>query len=114
MFIDLAKAFDTGDHKVLLRKMEIYGIGGNTFKWFENYLTNRKQCIHTSNIKNTDLIDVVCGVPQGSMLGPLLFLIYVNDLQCASNLLDPTDDTLFDAEETIKTLFDTVNIKHYC
>ena len=51
VFIDLAKAFDTVDHKILLRKMEIYGIGGTTLKWFENYLTNRKQYIQISNIK---------------------------------------------------------------
>ena len=115
MLIDLAKAFDTVDHKILLRKMEIYGIGGTTLKWFENYLTNRKQYIQISNIKKTDLKDVVCGVPQGSILGPLLFLIYVNGLQYASNLLDPimfADDTnLFYAEENIKTLFDTVKIE---
>ena len=80
MFIDLAKAFDTIDHKLLLRKMEIHGIGKTTLKWFGNYLTNRKQHIQISNIKNTDLKDVVCRVPQGSILGPLLFLIYVNDL----------------------------------
>ena len=67
MFIDLAKAFDTVDHKILLRKMEIYGIGGITLKWFENYLKNRKQHIQISNIKNTDLKDVVCGVPHGSI-----------------------------------------------
>ena len=110
VFIDLAKAFDTVDHKILLRKMEIYGIGGTTLKWFENYLTNRKQYIQITNIKKTDLKDVVCGVPQGSILGPLLFLIYVNDLQYASNLLDPI---MFadDAEEKIKTFFDIVNIE---
>ena len=67
VFIDLAKAFDTVDHKILLRKMEIYGIGGITLKWFENYLKNRKQHIQISNIKNTDLKDVVCGVPHGSI-----------------------------------------------
>ena len=80
MFTDLAKTFDTVDHKILLRKMEIYGIGGTTIKWFENYLTNRKRYIQMSNIKNTDLKDVVCRVPQGSILGRLLFLRYVNDL----------------------------------
>ena len=52
MFTDLAKTFDTVDHKILLRKMEIYGIGGTTLKWFENYLTNRKQYIQISNIKH--------------------------------------------------------------
>ena len=75
MFIDLAKAFDTVDHKMRLRKMEIYGIGRITLKWFEN----RKQYIQISNIKNTDLKDIVYGVPQGSIIGLLLFLIYVND-----------------------------------
>ena len=83
MFIDLTKAFDTADHKILLRKIEIYGIGGTTLRWFENHLTNRKQYIQISNIKKTDLKDVVCVVPQGSILGLLLFLIYVNDLQKA-------------------------------
>ena len=115
MFIDLAKTFDTVDHKKLLRKIEIYGIGRTTLKWFKNYLTNRKQYIQISNIKNIDLKDVACGVPQGSILGPVLFFIYVNNLQYASNLLDPimfADDTnLFYAEENIKTLFDTVNIE---
>ena len=113
MFIDLAKAFDTIDHKILLRKMEIHGIGGIILKWFENYLTNRKQT-SDKQYKNKDLKDIVCGVLQESILGPLVFLIYVNDLQYASNLLDPimfADDThFFYAEENIKTLF---NMKSY-
>ena len=74
----------------------------------------QKNYIQISNIKNKDLKDVVCVVPLASLLGPLLFLIYVNDLQYASNLLDPimfADDTTFYAEENIKTLFDTVNIE---
>ena len=94
--------------------MEIYGVGGITIQWFENYLTNRKQYIPISNIKNTDLKDVVYRVPQRSILSPLLFLIYITDLQYASNLSDPimfADDTnLFYAEENIKT-FDIVNIE---
>ena len=86
MFIDVTKASDTVDHKILI-KIEIYGIGRITLKQFDNYLTIKKQCIEIINIKNADLKDVVCGVPQGSMLGPILFLIYVNDLQYPSNLL---------------------------
>ena len=95
--------------------MEIYVTGRITLKWFGNYLTNRKQYIQISNIKNTDLKDVACRALQGSILGPLLFLIYVNDLQNVSNLLDSimfADVTnLFYTEENIKTLFDTVKIK---
>ena len=115
MLIDLAKAFDTVDLRILLRKMEIYGMGRITLKWFVNYLTNRKQYTKISIIKNANLKGIVCGVPQGSILRPLLFLIYVNDLQYASNVLDHimvVDGTnLFYAEKNIKALFDTVNFK---
>ena len=81
----------------------------------QNYLTNRKQYIQISDIKNTDFKAVVFGLPQRSILGPLLFLMYVNSLQYASHLLDPimfADSTnLFYAEKNIKTLFDTFNIE---
>ena len=86
--------------------MKIYDEGGTTLKWFENYLTNRKQYIQISNIKNTDLKNVLCGVSQGSILGPFLFLIYLND-----PIMFVDDTNLFYAEENIKTLFDTVDIE---
>ena len=86
--------------------MKIYDEGGTTLKWFENYLPNRKQYIQISNIKNTDLKNVLCGVSQGSILGPFLFLIYLND-----PIMFVDDTNLFYAEENIKTLFDTVDIE---
>ena len=73
IFLDFAKAFDTVNHKILLRKLEYYGIRGMPLKWFESYLTNRKQCVSIGNIES-----IKCGVPQGSILGPLLFLL--NDI----------------------------------
>ena len=111
VFIDLSKAFDTVDHYILITKLKQYGIQGN-IRWFESYLSNRKQYIAYNN-KSTSFKDITCGVPQGSILGPLLFLIYVNDLPNVSNMLDPimfADDTnLFFSSSNIKTLFATVN-----
>ena len=98
VFIDLSKAFDTVDHKILLSKLEIYGRKGNMFKWFESYLTNRKQYIPIDKETKTALLDVTYGVPKGSILGQLLFLIHVNDRQFVSHLLQPimfADDTNF-------------------
>ena len=94
VFIDLSKAFDTVDNNILVKKLEIYGISGTHLQWFRNYLTNRKQYIQFDGWQKTNYKTVKCGVPQ--RLGPLLFLLYINDLQFASDLLDPimfADDT---------------------
>ena len=79
VFIDLRKAFDTVDHSILLRKLEKMGINNNLFHWCKNYLTNRKQKTLANGV-NSDYQNISCGVPQGSVLGPLFFLIYVNDI----------------------------------
>jgi len=112
VFLDLAKAFDTVDHSILLKKMSLYGVSEKSATWFENYLSGRTQYVDI-NGTSTTLLPISCGVPQGSILGPLLFLIYINDLSnCVPGLqviLFADDTNIFLSHKNISTLFSTMN-----
>ena len=112
VFIDLSKAFDTADHQILIKMLQYYGIDGTALELFKSYLSNSKQYI-SSQDASENCLDIICGVPQGSILGLLLFLIFVNDLFKASNPLMEVmfaDDTnLFISHKNIDTLFASMN-----
>ena len=113
VFIDLQKAFDTVNHSILLRKLNHYGVRGIINDWFASYLVGRQQTtqIGPKNISKKEV--VLSGVPQGSVLGPLLFLIYINDISNSSDKLRFylfADDTyLLCADKNLKSLESAVN-----
>ena len=113
IFIDLQKAFDTVDHEILLSKLDFYGIRGNALKWFRSFLTERSQFVSISGTESKSRF-MQHGVPQGSVLGPLLFLIYVNDLHVALRYslvnLFADDTMLFLKNESLKTISKQANI----
>ena len=96
VFLDLSKAFDTFDHSLLLRKLKLVGLSDDTVNWFQSYLTNRKQRTSVGDTLSV-AAPITIEVPQGSVLGPLFFVIYVNDLpsgQLASEINLYADDTV--------------------
>ena len=112
IFLDLSKAFDTLNHQILLDKLNTYGIRGLANSWIKDYLSNRKQYVIYNNT-NSAQSDIICGVPQGSILGPLLFLLYINDLPLSSpssHFIIFADDTniLFSHKDPIQ-LQDLIN-----
>lgn len=113
VFIDLQKAFDTVDHSILLEKLRHYGIRGTANKWFKSYLSNRKQFVFISGVKS-EIKEIKHGVPQGSVLGPLLFIIYINDIynsiRNSSTFLFADDTGILNSNTNLKTIEKQLNI----
>ena len=111
-FLDLSKAFDLVNHNFLLQKLSCYGIRGTVLAWFKNYLANRRQYVFFKGAQSA-MQNITCGVPQGSILGPLLFLIFINDLSEQSTIirfiLYADDTTMLISGDNIRNTTDLLN-----
>ena len=112
VFVDLSKAFDTINHNLLLNKLEHYGVRGIAHQFLTSYLKNRFQYVSYNNVKS-ELLEITCGVPQGSILGPLLFILYVNDIGNISSFLKfvlfADDTNIFASDSDIEILSNRIN-----
>ena len=114
VFIDFSKAFDTVNHSILLRKLYVYGIRGIAYNWLASYLCNRQQYVSYNNTMSSKK-QITCGVPQGSILGPLLFLLYINDIADVSDklfmILFADDTNAFISGRNVNEMISIMNIE---
>ncbi len=112
VFLDLTKAFDLIDHEILLQKLHHYGIRGMALNWFHSYLKERKQFVKYNEVQS-DQYEMMYGVPQGSVLGPLLFILYTNDtvdcLDKAKGIFFADDSTIYYTHSVLQTLYKCIN-----
>ena len=112
IFIDFSRAFDTISHDILLRKLHFYGIRGKPLDWIQNYLSNQKQFVFYNN-SQSDTCEISCGVPQGYILGSLLYLLYVNDIVNVSEkiscILFADDTNIFSSGKHLPDVVSTMN-----
>ena len=116
IFIDLNNAFDTIDHDILIKKCKNIGIRGIVLEWLQSNLRKRQQYVEFNNEKSSNL-NITCGIPQGSILGSFLFLLYINDICNVSNIFNfilfADDTTILSTHEDTKLLYEQANNQLY-